>query len=104
MKLSELIACVGDDHVNVQNLQESMVSISHSKNTSTISFGTSRDKGQSIAMAALTGAKPEFIGLIVWIPRERLPNEANLSPTETASNTQPMIVPTEAATKEEEAK
>jgi hypothetical protein len=77
MKLSELIAYVGDDHVQFQNLQQSLVGVNTGKKDGKITFATDRAKTLNLAACCVTGGQPDFIGLIVWLPRERTPKPNN---------------------------
>ena len=67
MKLSELIAHVGDDNVQFQMLAESVESARVSKNSS-ISFFTDRQKVEE-----LDNVESEYVGMVVWLPRKRMP-------------------------------
>lgn len=62
MKLSELITAVGDDKIEFQNLDNSLVSLDFNvKRGTTITFGTSMT-------ASLDGT--DKLGLVVWLDRE----------------------------------
>jgi hypothetical protein len=69
MKLSELIQHVGDEHIELQNIDSSLVKAKTCKQDGEITFAT--DKSKVIDRAI--GNKPKHVGLIVWLPRERLP-------------------------------
>lgn len=69
MKLSELIQHVGDEHVQLQNLDESLIKARTATNDGEITFAT--DKSKVIERAV--GRKTSHIGLVVWLPRDRLP-------------------------------
>lgn len=69
MKLSELIEHVGDDNVQVQWIRESFVSAESRKGDGEITFAT--DGGKVIGFTE--GNDSEFVGLVVWLPRQRLP-------------------------------
>ncbi|QAY96669.1 hypothetical protein CWB41_13810 [Methylovirgula ligni] len=63
MKLSELIASVGDDKVEMQNLDEVMISADYSmRRGSHITFGTPR-------LVGLDG-NTDKLGLVVWLDRD----------------------------------
>lgn len=68
MKLSELIAQIGDENVTVQKLSDSITgTVSTNKQGVTkITFGTKEITCGDL----LVGTK---IGLIVWIPTDKLP-------------------------------
>lgn len=74
MRLSELIQHVGDEHVQFQVLSQDLVRAHQGKNA-TIEFATDPKHVLEIATASLTGDKPSHIGFIVWLPRERCPQE-----------------------------
>ena len=62
MKLSELIAACGDDKVEFQNLDQSLISVDfNAKRGSKITFGTSMTAG-------LDGT--DKLGLVVWLDRK----------------------------------
>ena len=63
MKLSELIAAYGDDKVQFQNLDQSLVSLNMNKGVSKITFGTEQPVN-------LDG--PDKLGLVVWLGRARV--------------------------------
>jgi len=69
MKLSELIIHVGDDHVQLQRLDSSLVGGQVKKQDAELTFATDRQKG----MALVGVGEQTHIGLIVWLPVERLP-------------------------------
>jgi hypothetical protein len=71
MKLSEIIAAVGDEHIQLQNLLDSTASIQMMKNGDTkISFFT----GQITATEVMNGTAKK-LGLVIWLPWDRLPPE-----------------------------
>lgn len=63
MKLSELIAAYGDDKVQFQNLDQSLINLNMNKGVSKITFGTEQPVG-------LNG--PDKLALIVWLDRDRV--------------------------------
>ncbi len=73
MKLSELIAHIGDDNVFLQNLQSSFLRGSICSSDAEITFSTEKDRGQQLLDAGASGRKPDHVGLVLWLPRERLP-------------------------------
>lgn len=73
MKLSELISQVGDENIAIQTLETSFVRGSVKKHDVEITFATNKTKGQNLITAVATGGKADELGLIVWIPREKLP-------------------------------
>jgi len=61
MKMSELIAAVGDENVGVQNLDDCGITLDYSiKKGTRITFGTD---------ARLTPNGTERLGIVVWLPR-----------------------------------
>lgn len=71
MKLSELIQHVGDDHVQLQNLTGSLIRANMKARDGEVTFATDRDK-----VGALCGVgKTTHVGLIVWLPVDRLPED-----------------------------
>lgn len=85
MKLSELIAHVGDENVVFQGLLPSFVSGSVKKHDAEITFATDKTKGQDLITAAATGSETQYVGMIIWLPRARMPgaNAAREAPRET---------------------
>lgn len=61
MTLSELIAAYGDDRVQFQNLDQSLISLDMNKKRTSITFGTEM-------RATFDGT--EKLGLIVWLDRD----------------------------------
>ena len=61
MKLSELIAKVGDDNVQFQNLDNDMTGWKQKDGVTQITFGTT-------AQVGVTGTQK--LGLVVWLDRE----------------------------------
>lgn len=69
MKLSELIAHVGDDNIQVQGLNSSMIRAQVKIKDGEITFATDREK-----VAALAGVGEETHRcMIVWLPIDKLP-------------------------------
>ncbi len=68
MKMSELILAVGDDNVLVQNLNNDMDSIDKTKRGTKITFYTD----QLTAEEMLTERRGEKIGLVLWLPRDKV--------------------------------
>lgn len=76
MTLSKLIEAVGNEHVVMQNLAESLDEAKLRKGDGHVSFFT--DRGKVVDMFA--GAASEWVGLVVWLPRARLPKIAVTAP------------------------
>ena len=71
MSISELINHVGDDNIQCQHLQSSLIRAELKKRDGEVTFATDRDK-----VAALCGVgKPSHICMIVWLPIDKLPEE-----------------------------
>ncbi len=68
MKLSEVIAHVGDDHVEFQDLGADMVEWQRKKDGAKVSFMTDPAKSQDVA-----AGRGKWLGLVVWIETSRLP-------------------------------
>lgn len=63
MKLSELIAAYGDDKVQFQNLDQSLINLNMRNGVSKITFGTEQPVN-------LDGT--DKLGLVVWLDRDRV--------------------------------
>lgn len=62
MKMSELILAVGDENVQMQNLDQCAITLNYSAKSGTkITFGTEQP---------LRPDGTERLGLIVWLPRD----------------------------------
>lgn len=68
MKLSQMLAEIGDDNITFQVLTSNVASVNNGKRDSKIAFFTDTEKGYDLANAVATDRKPKFTGLIVWIP------------------------------------
>lgn len=63
MKLSQLIATIGDDNVQLQNLDQCAKTLDyHHKRGTTITFGTT--------MNIYAERGTERLGLVIWLDRE----------------------------------
>lgn len=83
MKLSELIAAVGDDNVAFQVLDNCASKIDGKETSAKITFGTNEVTARDL----LKNETPKF-GMIVWLPRDKL--KAAVEANNTASaNQQP---------------
>lgn len=71
MKLSELIAAVGDDNITFQTLATDTKSANIFKSEGQVTFCTAPKMVRDMLKTA-----PEFIGLVVWIPKEHMPEMA----------------------------
>jgi hypothetical protein len=68
MKMSELIATVGDENVRFQNLDQDAHAINKTKHGTKIEFYTGAIQAEEL----LGGGKTKNIGLVVWLPRDRV--------------------------------
>jgi hypothetical protein len=67
MKLSELIAQVGDENIEVQPLHESFIAANAIGSNASIRFAAGKDKVLDMACS-----DRKYLCLILWIPRERI--------------------------------
>lgn len=72
--ISELIAKIGDENITVQNLGANMSAFNKGKKDCKITFVTSPQMGSQMARAA-AGIPSTHIGLVLWIPKDKLPPE-----------------------------
>lgn len=70
MKLSEIILKIGDDNVTFQNLGNDLDSVSLTRRGVKVSFFT--DPENINPNDLLATKKSNKIGLIVWLPRDRV--------------------------------
>jgi hypothetical protein len=68
MKMSELIATVGDEDVRFQNLDQDAHTIDKTKHGTKIAFYTDAIQAEEL----LGDGKTKKIGLVVWLPRDRV--------------------------------
>lgn len=68
MKLSELIAAVGDDNIMFQTLATDMKNAGVYSSGGQITFATSTEM-----VIDMMKDEPEFIGLVVWLPKAFVP-------------------------------
>ena len=68
MKMSELIAAVGDENVTFQNLDRDASSIDKTKHGTKVTFYTGAIRAEEM----LGGGKTKMKGLVVWLPRDRV--------------------------------
>ena len=71
MKISELMAAVGDDNTTFQTLATDMKSVNIFKSEGQVTFCTS----PKMVMDMLK-KEPEYIGLVVWVPKALVPETA----------------------------
>jgi hypothetical protein len=68
MKMSELILAVGDENVIFQNLLNDAHSIDKTKAGTKITFYTDAIQAEEL----LCGGKTKKIGLVIWLPQDRV--------------------------------
>ena len=76
MKLSTLIAAVGDENIQLQNILHSSPNIRTGKKHGTIVFHTSNDKTQDLIDQIVTGEHGKFTAILLWIPTDKIPKDA----------------------------
>lgn len=72
MKLSDLIAAIGDENVSFQNINNCLSGVKVGKKDSRIEFFTSTVNGRSLAKSAALGDPCGITGLVVWVPTEKM--------------------------------
>jgi hypothetical protein len=72
MKLSELLAKVGDEHLKVQQLMTDMTAGNVGKKGATITFASDSGFVSEYNKCIALGGTPSHTGLVVWIPTDRL--------------------------------
>lgn len=75
MTLTQIAIGVGDENVEVQALHESFVSARVNGQGATIAFATHPHKVRD-----LDRDKPDFVCLILWLPRNKIPAEPTHAP------------------------
>lgn len=68
--ISELVAKIGDENIQVQNIASNMTAGNNGKNQSTLTFATSPEHCSDQMKAAAGVGKPKYVGLLLWIPSE----------------------------------
>lgn len=68
MKMSELIAAVGDENITFQNLIEDAHTVEKTKAGTKITFYTDAIQAEEL----LGGRVTKKLGLVVWLPRDRV--------------------------------
>ena len=72
MKLSELIAAVGDENIEVQHLAECVKDLKQRKDHGEISFVTAQENTHALIHEA-SGGQQTRVGMVLWFDRERWP-------------------------------
>lgn len=68
MKMSELILAVGDDNVVFQNLFNDAITVDKTKKGTKITFYTDAVQAEEL----LFGGQTKKLGLVLWLPRDRV--------------------------------
>ena len=69
MKLSELISLVGDENIQVQNLDEAIIGVTASRDgISKVTFGTT-----GVTPGEVASGEWRTRALVIWIPKEKWP-------------------------------
>lgn len=68
MKMSELILAVGDENVVLQNLSNDAYTIDKTKHGTKITFYTDQMQAEEL----LNGGETKKMGLVLWLPRDRV--------------------------------
>jgi len=68
MKMSELILAVGDENVVMQNLLNDAHTIDKTKHGTKITFYTDAIQAEEL----LGGGETKKMGLVLWLPRDRV--------------------------------
>ncbi len=76
--ISELVRLVGDENIMVQNLAANMTAGNNGKKQSTLTFATSKEHCGDAMKAAAGIESAKYVGLILWMPREKI-DEINAS-------------------------
>jgi hypothetical protein len=71
MNIIELIQKAGPENIKVQNVASSLVSMKHGRRDAEVTFATEPAMGSAAARES-AGLPSTHIGLIVWIPRDKL--------------------------------
>lgn len=69
MGITKLISSVGDENIELQNISNNLDSARINGGNGRITFLTAPDKVTDL----MAGNESKFVGLVVWIPRNRIP-------------------------------
>jgi hypothetical protein len=75
MKLSELLARVGDERLSFQMLSHSVTNVTDGKKGGKITFGTTSENAQELMRHFAFGYKPKVTGIVVWVPTDKYETE-----------------------------
>lgn len=70
--ISKLVALIGDENIQVQNVAHNMTAANNGKKIATITFATSPEHCQKM-MRAAAGIQSNLVGLVLWFPADKLP-------------------------------
>lgn len=68
MRMSELILAVGDENLKFQNLDRDAHTIDKTKSGTKITFYTDGLQAEEL----ISGGKSKNIGLVLWLPRDKV--------------------------------
>lgn len=71
MRLSTIIARVGDENVLVQSLVRDITEGKITRNGATVTFATAAERVSDLNKAAALGRAPAKVGIVVWIDADR---------------------------------
>ena len=69
MSITELIAAVGDENIELQDIQQNLDSAQTVRGNGKVTFVTAAGKVTDM----FAGNESKFVGLVLWLPRERMP-------------------------------
>lgn len=73
--IARVVNHVGSENIKVQNLATCLASGHQGKTDCRLTFFTSKEHGASIMREACMGKDKGVIGLVLWIPVDKLPPE-----------------------------
>lgn len=73
MKLSELISTIGDKNIQFQRLEADFIKGETKRDDGEITFATDKNTVINYNSSIAFGNKPDKVGLILWINREKMP-------------------------------
>lgn len=77
--ISELVARVGDENIQVQNIGHNMTAANNGKKMATITFATSPEHCQQM-MRLGAGIKSSIVGLVLWMPADKRTPDKSRAP------------------------
>lgn len=73
--ISKLVAMIGDENIQVQNILANATDFKDGKKAATITFTTAPATVQELMQASVAGRKSKIVGLVLWFPADRLIQE-----------------------------